>query len=81
MCLDQSGQMHLLFSGVDSHQFERVLPLLGASETGDYLLASHLVTDHWKRTLKMLYARARGIPIVSVDWLIACNRCRKEPYP
>ncbi|KAF6775978.1 hypothetical protein AHF37_04766 [Paragonimus kellicotti] len=77
----KSGQMHLLFSGVDSHQFERVLPLLGASETGDYLLASHLVTDHWKRTLKMLYARARGIPIVSVDWLIACNRCRKEPYP
>ncbi|KAF7256938.1 hypothetical protein EG68_05387 [Paragonimus skrjabini miyazakii] len=77
----KSDQIHLLFSGVDSRQFERVLPLLGASETGDYLLASHLVTDQWKRTLKMLYARARDIPIVSVDWLIACNRCRKGPYP
>ncbi|CAH8492956.1 unnamed protein product [Dicrocoelium dendriticum] len=74
--------MRLLFSAVDSGLFTQLLARMGAVETNDYMMASHLITSNeWKRTLKMLHARARGIPIVSVDWLVACKRVRRAPYP
>lgn len=72
----------LLFSGVESGPFRRVLDRLGAVETNDPLLGTHLVTDRPKRTLKMLFARVRGIPVVSVDWLMACRtRQPKQATP
>ncbi|CAH8636855.1 unnamed protein product [Heterobilharzia americana] len=54
---------------------------LGARETEDSMLANYLVTDQIKRTLKTLYSRARGIPIISVEWLKACKVSRKGPNP
>ncbi|KAG5444249.1 Mediator of DNA damage checkpoint protein 1 [Clonorchis sinensis] len=75
------AELQLLFSGVDSSRFNQIFPALGACETDDVMLATHLITDRWKRTIKMLYARARGIPIISQDWLTTCVRTRKKPYP
>ncbi|TGZ69086.1 hypothetical protein CRM22_003920 [Opisthorchis felineus] len=75
------AELQLLFSGVDSSRFNQIFPALGACETEDVMLATHLITDRWKRTIKMLYARARGIPIISQDWLTTCVRTRKKPYP
>ncbi|OON23770.1 hypothetical protein X801_00320 [Opisthorchis viverrini] len=53
------AELQLLFSGVDSSRFNHIFPALGACETEDVMLATHLITDRWKRTIKMLYARAR----------------------
>ncbi|CAL8088189.1 unnamed protein product [Calicophoron daubneyi] len=70
-------KMQLIFSGIDSSHYKSVISALNATETEDPLVATHLITDSVKRTLKMLYARCRNIPIISVDWLEACRHCRK----
>ncbi|CAH8606955.1 unnamed protein product [Heterobilharzia americana] len=73
--------IHLLFSGIESSSYASTLQKLGARETEDSMLANYLVTDQIKRTLKTLYSRARGIPIISVEWLKACKVSRKGPNP
>ncbi|KAK4474459.1 hypothetical protein MN116_000708 [Schistosoma mekongi] len=77
----RTNVIHLAFSGVDSSGYTNTLRKLNAIETDDPILADYLITDQIKRTLKVLYSRARGIPIISVEWLKACKQSRKHSYP
>lgn len=59
----------VLFTGVVDEDGEKVLLHLGggmAKGVGDM---THLVTDKVRRTVKFLCAVARGVPIVTPDWL------------
>lgn len=59
----------VLFTGVLDEDGEKVLVRLGgglAKGVGDM---THLVTDKVRRTVKFLCAVARGVPIVTPDWL------------
>uniref|UniRef100_A0A3Q0KLT3 Mediator of DNA damage checkpoint protein 1 n=1 Tax=Schistosoma mansoni TaxID=6183 RepID=A0A3Q0KLT3_SCHMA len=76
-----TNSIQLIFSGVESSSYSNVLKKLNAFETEDPTLADYLITDQIKRTLKVLYARARGIPIISVEWLKACKQSRKGSNP
>ncbi|KAH8862682.1 histidine kinase [Schistosoma japonicum] len=77
----RTNVIHLTFSGVDSSGYANTLRKLNAVETDDPILADYLITVQIKRTLKVLYSRARGIPIISVEWLKACKQSRKHSYP
>ncbi|CAH8601155.1 unnamed protein product [Schistosoma mattheei] len=76
-----TSPIQLVFSGVESSSYSNILKKLNAFETEDPTLADYLITDQIKRTLKVLYARARGIPIISVEWLKACKQSRKASNP
>ncbi|RTG88563.1 uncharacterized protein DC041_0004912 [Schistosoma bovis] len=76
-----TNPIQLVFSGVESSSYSNILKKLNAFETEDPTLADYLITDQIKRTLKVLYARARGIPIISVEWLKACKQSRKGSNP
>ncbi|KAL7886574.1 hypothetical protein AOLI_G00042950 [Acnodon oligacanthus] len=70
-----AGPTHkVLFTGVVDEDGEKVLLRLGgglAKGVGDM---SHLVTDKVRRTVKFLCAVARGVPIVTPDWLTKCGK-------
>ncbi|TPP62959.1 hypothetical protein FGIG_09529, partial [Fasciola gigantica] len=71
-----------LFSGISATSFTKLLPHLSVIETDNVMTASLLISSpEVKRTRKVLYARARGIPLISAEWLSACRRARKPPYP
>ncbi|CAH8629922.1 unnamed protein product [Schistosoma margrebowiei] len=76
-----TSPIQLVFSGVESSSYSNILRKLNAFETEDPTFADYLITDQIKRTLKILYARARGIPIISVEWLKACKQSRKGSNP
>ncbi|CAH8871699.1 unnamed protein product [Trichobilharzia szidati] len=78
---DVTKCVYLLFSGIESSVYTSTLKKLGACETSDATLADYVITDEIRRTLKILYSRARGIPVISVDWLKACKKCRKGSNP
>lgn len=48
---------------------ERVLTRLGGSIAKDVADMNCLVTDKVRRTVKFLCAVAKGVPIVTTDWL------------
>ncbi|XP_072536608.1 mediator of DNA damage checkpoint protein 1 isoform X2 [Salminus brasiliensis] len=70
-----TGQTHkVLFTGLVDEDGEKVLVRLGgglAKGVGDM---THLVTDKVRRTVKFLCAVARGVPIVTTDWLTKCGK-------
>uniref|UniRef100_A0ABM5FIJ3 Mediator of DNA damage checkpoint protein 1 n=1 Tax=Pogona vitticeps TaxID=103695 RepID=A0ABM5FIJ3_9SAUR len=59
----------VLFTGVIDEEGERVVTTLGGSLAESVFDCTHLVTDRVRRTVKFLCALARGIPIVTPDWL------------
>ncbi|NXI35779.1 MDC1 protein, partial [Galbula dea] len=60
----------VLFTGVvASPGLEKTLRTLGGSLATSVFDCSHLVTDRVRRTVKFLCALARGIPIVTPQWL------------
>ncbi|KAM3847400.1 mediator of DNA damage checkpoint protein 1 isoform 2-T2 [Vipera latastei] len=59
----------VLFTGVIDEEGERVVAELGGSLAESVFDCTHLVTDRVRRTVKFLCALARGIPIVTLDWL------------
>ncbi|XP_077180641.1 mediator of DNA damage checkpoint protein 1 isoform X2 [Paroedura picta] len=59
----------VLFTGVIDEEGERVITELGGSLAESVFDCTHLVTDRVRRTVKFLCALARGIPIVTLDWL------------
>ncbi|XP_043578337.1 mediator of DNA damage checkpoint protein 1 isoform X2 [Bombus pyrosoma] len=60
----------ILFTGISSNDYNKLLTKLGASQVEDPTKCSVLVTDKVRRTVKFLCALALPVPIVSVDWLI-----------
>ncbi|XP_024861524.1 mediator of DNA damage checkpoint protein 1 isoform X2 [Kryptolebias marmoratus] len=59
----------VLFTGVVDEKGERVLTRLGGSMAKGVLDMNCLVTDKVRRTVKFLCAVAKGIPVVTTDWL------------
>ncbi|NXO01774.1 MDC1 protein, partial [Rhinopomastus cyanomelas] len=60
----------VLFTGVvATPALEEALKTLGGSLATSVFDCSHLVTDRVRRTLKFLCAVARGVPIVTPQWL------------
>ncbi|XP_076233373.1 mutator 2 [Calliopsis andreniformis] len=59
----------ILFTGITSNEYNKLLTRLGATQVEDPTKCSMLVTDKVRRTFKFLCALAQSIPIVSIDWL------------
>uniref|UniRef100_A0A3Q3RE04 Mediator of DNA damage checkpoint protein 1 n=2 Tax=Monopterus albus TaxID=43700 RepID=A0A3Q3RE04_MONAL len=59
----------VLFTGVADETLERVLARLGGSMAKGVTDMNCLVTDKVRRTVKLLCAVAKGVPIVTTDWL------------
>ncbi|NXD74437.1 MDC1 protein, partial [Eolophus roseicapillus] len=65
-----SAPPKVLFTGVvASEAMEVALRTLGGSVATSVFDCTHLVTDRVRRTIKFLCAVARGIPIVTPEWL------------
>ncbi|XP_041962791.1 mediator of DNA damage checkpoint protein 1 [Alosa sapidissima] len=70
-----SRQAHkVLFTGVSDEAAEAVVARLGGSMAKGVSDMTHLVTDAVRRTVKFMCAVARGVPIVTPDWLKKCGR-------
>ncbi|XP_036394549.1 mediator of DNA damage checkpoint protein 1 [Megalops cyprinoides] len=59
----------VLFTGVMDEAGEAITARLGGSMAKGVNDMTHLVTDKVRRTVKFLCAVARGVPIVTTDWL------------
>nr|XP_033772092.1 mediator of DNA damage checkpoint protein 1 isoform X2 [Geotrypetes seraphini] len=64
----------VMFTGVIDEDGEQVVRKLGGELADSVYECTHLVTDRVRRTVKLLCALARGIPIVTLDWLRKCGR-------
>ncbi|XP_030399486.1 mediator of DNA damage checkpoint protein 1 isoform X3 [Gopherus evgoodei] len=64
----------VLFTGVIDEAGERVVSALGGALARSVFDCTHLVTDRVRRTVKFLCALARGVPIVTLDWLDKSGR-------
>uniref|UniRef100_A0A3Q0SAP5 Mediator of DNA damage checkpoint protein 1 n=1 Tax=Amphilophus citrinellus TaxID=61819 RepID=A0A3Q0SAP5_AMPCI len=61
--------LQVLFTGVVDEAGEKVLARLGGSMAKGVADMTCLVTDKVRRTVKFLCALAKGVPIVTTDWL------------
>lgn len=71
----------VLFTGVVDEEGERVLARLGGSMAKGVADMNCLVTDKVRRTVKFLCAVAKGVPIVSPQWLEKVRLMVAETIP
>ncbi|XP_023997321.1 mediator of DNA damage checkpoint protein 1 isoform X2 [Salvelinus sp. IW2-2015] len=64
----------VLFTGVVDEEGGKVVSRLGGSLAKGVADMTHLVTDRIRRTVKFLCAVARGVPVVTTDWLDKCGK-------
>nr|XP_046157411.1 mediator of DNA damage checkpoint protein 1-like [Oncorhynchus gorbuscha] len=64
----------VLFTGVVDEEGGEVVSCLGGSLAKGVADMTHLVTDRVRRTVKFLCAVARGVPVVTTDWLDKCGK-------
>lgn len=64
-----SSPHQVLFTGVVDQAGEKVLARLGGCMAKGVADMTCLVTDKVRRTVKFLCALAKGVPIVTTDWL------------
>ncbi|XP_045075340.1 LOW QUALITY PROTEIN: mediator of DNA damage checkpoint protein 1 [Coregonus clupeaformis] len=64
----------VLFTGVGDEEGGKVVSRLGGSLAKGVADMTHLVTDRVRRTVKFLCAVARGVPVVTTDWLDKCGK-------
>ncbi|XP_045574504.1 mediator of DNA damage checkpoint protein 1 isoform X2 [Salmo salar] len=64
----------VLFTGVVDEEGGKVVSHLGGSLAKGVADMTHLVTDRVRRTVKFLCAVARGVPVVTTDWLDKCGK-------
>ncbi|KAK6326456.1 hypothetical protein J4Q44_G00021010 [Coregonus suidteri] len=64
----------VLFTGVGDEEGGKVVSRLGGSLAKGVADMTHLVTDRVRRTVKFLCAVARGVPVVTTDWLEKCGK-------
>lgn len=73
--IPQSGaQPKVLFTGVVDAMGEEIIRSLGGDIADSVFDCTHLITDRVRRTVKFLCALARGIPIVTLDWIDKCKK-------
>ncbi|EFN71636.1 Mediator of DNA damage checkpoint protein 1 [Camponotus floridanus] len=58
----------ILFTGI-TEDYSKIVKTLGGNKVEDPAKCNVLVTDKVRRTYKFLCALAKGIPIVTIDWL------------
>ncbi|XP_032675813.1 mediator of DNA damage checkpoint protein 1-like [Odontomachus brunneus] len=63
------GRHRILFTGITEDTYDNVIKTLGGTRVETPKLCTVLVTDKVRRTYKFLCALAKGIPIVSINWL------------
>ncbi|NWX59369.1 MDC1 protein, partial [Promerops cafer] len=74
--------IRVLFTGlVASPALLVALGTLGGTEATSVYDCSHLVTDGIRRTLKFLCALARGVPIVTPQWLLQSSHSGRPLSP
>ncbi|XP_069800209.1 mediator of DNA damage checkpoint protein 1 [Dendropsophus ebraccatus] len=73
----QNTQTKILFTGVVDSEGEEIIRELGGEIAQSVYDCTHVVTDRVRRTVKFLCALARGIPIVTLDWL---DKSKKSRY-
>eukprot|EP00061_Rhincodon_typus_P014872 g42227.t1 len=59
-----------MFTGLVDENGVKVIKQLGGEVVESVHDSTHLVTDRIRRTVKFLCAVARGIPVVTPDWLV-----------
>ncbi|XP_053578009.1 mediator of DNA damage checkpoint protein 1 isoform X2 [Bombina bombina] len=64
----------VLFTGVVDSAAEVIIRSLGGDVAESVSDCTHLVTDRVIRTVKFLCALARGIPIITLDWIYKCKK-------
>ncbi|XP_063794100.1 mediator of DNA damage checkpoint protein 1 isoform X2 [Pseudophryne corroboree] len=69
-----SNPPEVLFTGVVDAVGEGIIRSLGGDIADSVFDCTHLVTDRVRRTVKFLCALARGIPIVTLDWIDKCKK-------
>ncbi|KAJ7985614.1 hypothetical protein DPEC_G00353900 [Dallia pectoralis] len=69
-----SNTCKVLFTGLVDEEGEEVVFHLGGSLAKGVSDMTHLVTDKVRRTVKFLCAVARGVPIITTDWLDKCGK-------
>ncbi|KAG7277921.1 hypothetical protein CRUP_004700 [Coryphaenoides rupestris] len=80
--LPAAGQpCKVLFTGLVDEVGEEVVVRLGGSLALDVSDMTHLVTDKVRRTVKFLCAVARGIPVVTTQWLEKSGKARSFLSP
>ncbi|GAB1600153.1 hypothetical protein Ahia01_000292800 [Argonauta hians] len=62
-------KMCVMFTGMTDDRGQRIVTELGGCVVTSYDSCTHLVTDKVRRTVKFLCCLARGIPIISFNWL------------
>ncbi|CAG2210379.1 MDC1 [Mytilus edulis] len=75
----------VMFTGVVDEHGQKIIKELGGEFVNSVQECTHLVTDKVRRTVKFLCCLARGIPIVTLQWIESCKQsamfvdCHKFP--
>ncbi|XP_014477482.1 PREDICTED: mediator of DNA damage checkpoint protein 1-like [Dinoponera quadriceps] len=64
-----AAKHRILFTGITEDKYSKVVKTLGGCKVDEPDKCTVLVTDKIRRTYKFLCALAKGVPIVSIDWL------------
>ncbi|XP_078073369.1 mediator of DNA damage checkpoint protein 1 isoform X2 [Mustelus asterias] len=64
----------IMFTGLVDENGMKVIEQLGGEVVESVHDSTHLVTDRIRRTVKFLCAVARGIPVVTPEWLKKCGK-------
>ncbi|XP_067830020.1 mediator of DNA damage checkpoint protein 1 isoform X2 [Heptranchias perlo] len=73
---DSVAPPKIMFTGLVDENGEKVIKQLGGEMVESVHDSTHLVTDRIRRTVKFLCAVARGIPVVTPEWLKKCGKSR-----
>ncbi|XP_036361528.1 mediator of DNA damage checkpoint protein 1 isoform X2 [Octopus sinensis] len=73
-----NGQLkpNVMFTGLTDDKGQRIVTELGGIVGTNFNYCTHLITDKVRRTVKFLCCLARGIPIISLSWLIKCKSAK-----
>ncbi|CAC5396244.1 MDC1 [Mytilus coruscus] len=64
----------VMFTGVVDEHGQKIIKELGGEFVNSVQECTHLVTDKVRRTVKFLCCLARGIPIVTLQWIESCKQ-------
>ncbi|XP_060706404.1 mediator of DNA damage checkpoint protein 1 isoform X2 [Hemiscyllium ocellatum] len=72
--LDTVPSPKVMFTGLVDENGVKVIKQLGGEVVESVHDSTHLVTDRIRRTVKFLCAVARGIPVVTPEWLVKSGK-------
>ncbi|XP_067135158.1 putative leucine-rich repeat-containing protein DDB_G0290503 isoform X2 [Centruroides vittatus] len=69
----KKSKFKIMFTGMNESGIQKIVTKLGGEIVDDPKLCTHLVTDKFHRTVKMMCCVAKGIPVVVSEWLRRCE--------